>query len=175
MRTNIVLTVTGPDRAGLVEDVTKALLDLDGNVETSRMARLGGEFAMLLLVSFPEETADDVVSALDALTTAGYQITAGVSRGTYAETHPGWRRYRIDVDGADHEGIVHEIAAGLSRQGISIESMETSLRPAPVSGALLFSMTAEVVVPPQLDEVKWLAALDEAGRLSNVDIRVSAQ
>ena len=54
MRKNIVFTLTGTDRTGLVEEITKLLLDLGGNVETSRMARLGGEFAVLMLVSIPE-------------------------------------------------------------------------------------------------------------------------
>ena len=40
-RTNVVFTLTGTDRIGLVDDITELLLALDGNVETSRMARLG--------------------------------------------------------------------------------------------------------------------------------------
>ena len=52
MQRNLVLTLTGPDRIGIVEGVTKLLVDRDGNVEMSRMARLGGEFAILMLVSY---------------------------------------------------------------------------------------------------------------------------
>ena len=55
MQKNFVLTVTGPDRIGIVERVTGLLFEHGGNVETSRMARLGGEFAILMLVSMPEE------------------------------------------------------------------------------------------------------------------------
>ena len=54
-RTNVVFTLTGTDRIGLVDDITELLLALDGNVETSRMARLGGEFAVLMLVSLPPQ------------------------------------------------------------------------------------------------------------------------
>ena len=39
MRANIVLTLTGTDRIGLVDEVTGMLLDLGANVEDSRMAR----------------------------------------------------------------------------------------------------------------------------------------
>ena len=49
MRKNIVFTLTGSDKIGIVEEVTKVFLDHNGNVETSRMARLGGEFAILML------------------------------------------------------------------------------------------------------------------------------
>ena len=55
MRTDIVMTLTGPDRVGIVEELTEALLGVRANVETSRMARLGGEFAVLMLVSVPSE------------------------------------------------------------------------------------------------------------------------
>ncbi len=54
MRTDIVFTLTGTDRIGIVEEVTGVLLGLEGNVETSRMVRLGGEFALLMLVSLPD-------------------------------------------------------------------------------------------------------------------------
>jgi glycine cleavage system transcriptional repressor len=172
MRSNVVVTVTGADRVGIVEEVTKVLLDLGGNVETSRMARLGGEFAMLMLVSLSPDQAAGLETALRQLAERGYKVATSVTQQTYEESHPGWIGYRIEVQGADHEGIVHEIAAGLARRGISIESAETSTASAPVSGTPLFSMTAEVMVPPGLDEATWLSALDDAARQSNVDISV---
>ena len=174
MRSNIVLTLTGTDRVGIVEEVTKVLLDLGANVETSRMARLGGEFAMLMLVSVSPDEAAGLDAALETLVARGYKMTTSETHQTYAAAHPGWVSYRVTVDGADHEGIVHEIASGLSRRGISIESMETSVSQAPISGAPLFAMSAVVLVPPGLHEAEWLAALDDAGRQSNVDVQVSA-
>ena len=174
MRANRVVTLTGTDRIGIVEEVTKALLDTGANVDVSRMARLGGEFAMLMLVSAEgarDSLLDDAIAELAA---HGYHVSSVPTAQTYAEAHSDWLAYRIDVDGADHEGIVHEIAAGLSRQGISIESMETSVAQAPVTGASLFRMSAVVVVPPGLEEAAWIASLDEAARRSNVDVRVCA-
>jgi glycine cleavage system transcriptional repressor len=173
MRTDIVLTLTGPDRVGIVEEVTRVLLEADGNVETSRMAHLGGEFAILMLVSLPAEKAAAIADDFRHLTADGYVVTSRPTEQPYAQTHPGWTPYRIEVRGADHEGIIHEIAHGLSQQGINIESMETGLCPAPISGALLFTMKAVVAVPPELAEQTWISDLDEACRLANVDVTVS--
>ena len=53
MPKNIVLTLAGQDRIGIVERITKEVLNGGGNIVGSRMARLGGEFAMLMLVSVP--------------------------------------------------------------------------------------------------------------------------
>jgi glycine cleavage system transcriptional repressor len=174
MPTNVVFTLTGPDRIGIVEEVTHALLELGGNVGTSRMARLGGEFAILMLVALPEAQADKLDAAFASLVAQGYKVTIGLTAAGRAEEHAGWLPYQIEVTGADHEGIVHEVAAGLSRLNINIESAETCTTSAPESGAPLFTMTAQVAVPPNLAETDWIAALSAAGDESNVDIEVTA-
>jgi glycine cleavage system transcriptional repressor len=173
MRTNIVLTLTGTDRTGIVEEITKLLFDVDGNVETSRMARLGGEFAVLMLVSIPEEKLADMEKSIQSLISQGFKVTTTHTGQTYAETHTGWVPYRIEVIGADHEGIIHEIARILSQRRINIESMDTTTAPAPITGTPLFSMIALVAVPPELSGRNWEAALEEAGHRLQVDINVS--
>jgi glycine cleavage system transcriptional repressor len=174
MRTNIVLTLTGTDRIGLVEEITQLLLRLDGNVETSRMARLGGEFSILMLVSIPSEQLVSLSQDVAGLIAQGYKVTTSQTAQTYAETHPGWLSYQIEVQGADHEGIVHQIARHLSQHSINIESMETETTRAPISGTPLFTMTALVAVPPSLPGQAWKDALEDVGYHLNVDIKVSA-
>jgi glycine cleavage system transcriptional repressor len=174
MQNNFVLTLTGPDRIGIVERVTGLLLERGGNVETSRMARLGGEFAILMLVSMPSGRSVDLDTGLESLTAQGYKVTTTPSQRSYAEAHPGWLPYRIEVNGADHEGIIHEVARYLSGRGISIESMDSESAPAPTSGAPLFAMTARVVVPPNLSGQDWEAGLDEIGNRMNLEIQASA-
>jgi len=173
MRTNIVFTLTGPDRVGIVESVTKFLLEQGGNVESSRMARLGGEFAMLVLVSLPVERLDGLEKSLHELTNQGYKVTTSKTGAGYVETPPGWLPFQIKVEGADHEGIVHEVARYLSELGINIESMETGVIPAPLSGTPLFSMTATVAAPPALADKEWQADLQGLGDRMNVEITVS--
>lgn len=168
MRSEFVLTLTGTDRVGIVEEVTKTLLDLGGNVTTSRMARLGGEFAMLVLVELSGDAAPRVDAAFAKMAEEGFRVTV-----TPTQARPpreDWSAYTVTVSGADHEGIVHEIAAGLSARGITIESLETDVTEAPVSGAPLFMMRAGVLVPPTLAESEWTSALAEAGRRSGVDV-----
>jgi glycine cleavage system transcriptional repressor len=174
MLTNIVLTLTGTDRIGIVEAVTKMLLDHGANVETSRMARLGGEFAMLMLVSMPSEQFVGLEKDVENLIARGYNVTTSRTEQTYAETHPGWLPYQIEVHGADHEGIIHQVARYLSERGINIESMDTETARAPVSGSPLFTMIALVAVPPSLAGQDWKAALETMGHHLNVDIKVSA-
>src|SRR5205823_5325998 len=116
---------TGPDRIGIVDELTGLLLRRGGNVEASRMARLGGEFAVLMLVSLPAEQVAGLDEGLGGLTSRGYKVTITPAERAEAEPRPGWSPYRIEVRGADHEGIIHEVAHYLSERGINIESVDS--------------------------------------------------
>lgn len=172
MHSSIVFTLTGKDRPGVAEEVTGVLLHLGGTVETSLMARLGGEFAILMLVALPGSRLADLGLAVDDLSARGYRVTTSETVPTYGETRVGWSPYRIEVR-ADHEEIIHEVAQGLSQRGINIESMETETTWAPTSGTSLFAMTALVVVPPDLAGSDWISEMSEAGHQANADITVS--
>jgi glycine cleavage system regulatory protein len=67
----IVLSVIGADRAGIVQEISKVILDCGGNIEESRMTALGAEFAMLLLISGNWHTLTKLQSGLDQLTEDG--------------------------------------------------------------------------------------------------------
>jgi len=174
MDTNIILTLTGADRIGIVEEVTGLLLNLGGNVEVSHMAHLASEFAILMLVSLPSEQLDGLETDLQSLIAQGYKVTTTQTRQTDAQAHPGWRPYRIEVRGADQEGIVYEVASAMRQQGINIESMDMQVVEAPVSGSPLFNMKGLVAVPPSLASQPWEAALINVGNRLNVDITVTA-
>lgn len=173
MSSEIVFTLTGPDRIGIVEEVARVLLDLGGNAGTSRMVRLGGQFAVLMMITLPQGDASVVDQAFSELAAQGYKITVTPAGTSPLETAQGWLPYRIEVSGADHEGIIHEIARGLARVGINIESAETGTLPSPVSGTPLFTMTALVAVPAELDATDWIATLEQAADQSNVDVHVT--
>ncbi|MFH0784861.1 MAG: ACT domain-containing protein [Pseudomonadota bacterium] len=173
MGINIVFTLSGTDRVGIVDEITRSLLELGGNIESSRMARLGGEFAVLMLVSLPADKGEELQKTVADLTSRGYKVTTTVTNHNGIETHPGWLPYRIEVHGADHEGIVNNIAHALAQQGISIESMDTGNSRAPNSGALLFTMKALILVPPGLDEHRWQEELENIGLDQHVDITFS--
>ncbi len=171
---NIVFTLTGPDRIGIVDEVTRMLLEAGGNVETSRMTRLGGEFAILMLVSIPSEELAGLDKNIATFAAQGYKVTTGQTSLSYAERFPGWLPRQIEIRGADHEGIVHEIAHILSQRGISIESMDTGTTRAPISGMPLFTMTAAVIVPPGFSGRDWEDALNDAADRLSVEIKVTA-
>ncbi|MCX6019378.1 MAG: transcriptional regulator [Chloroflexi bacterium] len=171
MRSQIVLTLTGADRIGLVEEVTRRLLDIEVNVETSRMARLGGVFAILLLVSLPTSRLPQLDDVLAALRSEGFAVQSNRTADAAVRARAGYLPYQIEVVGADDEGIIHRIAQELARRGINIETLDTSTSPAPMTGATLFSMSALVVAPRTLDGA-WRSELEAIGGRMNVDVIV---
>jgi len=171
MPKNIVLTLTGRDKVGIVKSVTSVIAKRGGNVESSRMARLGGEFAMLVLVSLAENELAGLDKDFTQLRGEGYQVLL-VPTEDDSKKYAGWLPYEIEVTGADHEGIIHDISHHLASEGINIESMDTSSTPAPMSGTPLFTMKGIVLVPPNLTFHVWSDALEEIGDKLNVSVKV---
>src|SRR5262249_4740783 len=48
---HLVISALGPDRPGIVAEITHYVTERGGNIEDSRMAVLGGEFGVMMLVS----------------------------------------------------------------------------------------------------------------------------
>ena len=171
MSKNVVLTLTGKDKIGLVGDVTNIIVKRGGNVEASRMAHLGGEFAMLMLITVTDAEFSNLDRDFQALRGEGYQLTL-LQTEADSKKYAGWLPYEIEVTGADHEGIIHEVSHHLATQGINIESMDTSSTPAPMSGTPLFMMKGVVLVPPKLHFHEWSDALEEIGDKLNVNVQI---
>ena len=173
MDKQLVMTLVGPDQIGIVDRVSQIVFEQKGNVEESRMARLGGEFAMLLLVSVPDSQVKKMETALSDLNKEGLQIFTRQTGTDTANQYKGWIPYRVSVTGADHEGIVNSISRLLAENNINVEAMDTDTSAAPMSGTILFSMTAIVVVPPDLSNHDWRDRLDKIADEMNLDIDVS--
>ncbi len=174
MKKNLVMTITGHDRVGLVDDITKLILEFDGNIESSRMARLGGEFAVLMLVSVPDKQFKGMRKNVRSLKNEGYKITTRETERGQSVKYTDWNAYQVEIRGADHEGIIHEITHHLAEQGINIDTMDTEVVSAPMSGTPLFTMAAIVYAPPHLVLDEWREELEEVGDALNVDTEVSS-
>ncbi len=173
MEKKLVITLTGPDQVGLVERFTRLVLEYHGNVKASRMVRLGGVFAMLVHVSVPESNLEAFRERVRSLREEGYKLTTNLSEEWDVADYSGWLPYQISLRGADHEGILHGVAQHLAEKGVNIESLETNVVQAPMSGINLFMMDAVVLAPPEISLHKCQETLEEIGDQLNVEIQVS--
>ena len=169
---HLVITAVGPDRVGLVEQITQFLLKEGCNIEDSKMAVFCGEFTIILLVSGETAALDRVAQSLDQLTTQTGLLF--FSKTPTARTPPASALpCRLQASCLDHPGVVHQLSAVLSKLGINIEAMETTTQAAPMSGTPIFQFSAKLSVPAQVNLHELRRMLDEIGKRENIDIEFS--
>src|SRR5688572_18506166 len=108
MTTDLVLTLIGPDRPGLVEAVADAIAAHGGNWLESRMAQLAGKFAGILRVEVPVESTGPLMSALARLESRGLRIVLEPSSGEAAAAR--LQPMELDLLGLDRPGLVREVS-----------------------------------------------------------------
>lgn len=146
MNKNLVITALGNDKPGIVNDLSKAILDNGGNITESRMMALSGEFAMMLLVTGEQDYIADINSKLKGIgETLGLTITA--KETTQQELEQKRLPYQVTVVSMDHPGIVHDISDFLSSRNLNIEEVETKTYPAAHTGTSMFSLDMIISVP----------------------------
>jgi glycine cleavage system regulatory protein len=170
MSKTLVLTLIGADRPGLVERVSRVIADHDGSWEQSRMARLAGHFAGILLVRVPESSADALTAALDALSSDGLTIT--VTDSALGEEGQGTTLLDVEIVGQDRPGIVREIASAAAAVGVNVLSLESHVSPAPMSGETLFTARARLQAPPSLAVEVLRESLEKIAEDLMADIQV---
>ena len=173
MQNQIIMTLIGTDQVGIVDTVTKSVLEYHGNIEESKMARLSGEFVMLLLISVPARNIDDMKTSLSELNKKGFHVFLKQTKAERTIKYDGCLPYKITVSGADHEGIINSITHCLAEKNINIELLDTNTSAAPMSGTQLFTMIAIVIVPPQLSYHSWSEHLTKIADSMNVNIDIS--
>ncbi len=170
---NLVLTAIGDDRAGLVSALADVITSHGGNWEASQMAELAGKFAGIVVVSVPSERADALV---EALRTLNGLLEVSAYEGADEDTGEAadWNLMTLDILGNDHPGIVHEISSVLSARGLSIDTMTTSTREAPMAGGVLFEAHLDVRVPPNIQLADVRADLEHVAAELFVEMSIDA-
>jgi glycine cleavage system regulatory protein len=172
VKTYLVVTITCPDRPGIVERITEVLVAQEAIWEESRLARLGGDFAGIVLISVAPAKAETLAVALRALGSEQMTVVVKPTQPA-ADTVAGGTLYDLRLTGADHEGIVHKVSAYLASQGINVETMETEVVPAPMSATPLFQMEAQIKAPARLTLADLQENLERIGDELGVDIEVA--
>jgi len=172
VRKQLVLTASGHDRPGILEEITGTIVRHNGNVESGRFQRLGGDFAMLMFITAPAEELETLRSALNDLHFVKFDVQTRLSEATEPVEPTMAQTCAITVMGADHMGIIYEVTRYLAEQGINVETMTTEVVAAPVSGSPLFKMSAVVRIPAKLAVDDLREALDYIGDEVGVDTQL---
>lgn len=170
---SLILTVIGPDRPGLVRALSAAVAEQGGSWLESRMARLAGQFAGIVLVETPGGLTNALAEALRSLEREGLQIVVRPSQAPLAQT--GGQRLRLEVVGNDRPGIVRDVTRVVAACGLNIEELTTDVQPGAISGGNLFRATALLRAPAPEAMEAARAGLEELGNELMVDIQALAE
>lgn len=170
---NLVLSVIGDDRPGLVSALAGAVAGNGGNWERSQLAQLAGKFAGIVVVSVPQDHSGELIAAVTGL--EGLLEVAVHSAGDAAVREGEWSSLTIGVLGNDRPGIVQELSSALSASGVTIERMTTATREAPMAGGVLFEAEMEVLVPPHADPATIRAEVERIAEELLVDLGIEGE
>ncbi len=146
MTQHLVISAVGNDQPGIVNALSLAIFDAQCNIVDSRMAVLGGEFAIILMVSGDHRAISHLTTHLaDEAEKLGLTITTKVTcaRENTQEVIP----YIIEAIALDHPGVVYQLANFLSSKQINIETLTTESYAAAHTGTSMFAVTITVGVP----------------------------
>jgi glycine cleavage system regulatory protein len=177
---DLVLTLIGTDRPGLVEAVAQTVADRGGNWLESRMIHLAGKFAGILRVEVPLGQADALARALEGLGATGLRVVAASSeRAAPAGAAPAGgatsaegRVMDLELIGLDRPGLVREISQLLARYEVNVEELTTDRTSAPMSGEMLFRANARVRVPAHIDAAHLRGSLERLASDLTVEIKL---
>jgi len=146
MNTLLVISALGDDRPGIVNDLSTVILEYGCNIADSRMSVLGGEFALILLVSGNWDSIAKLESALPGLGDR-FGLLVTYKRTEKRKSDKALVPYEVEVVSMDHPGIVHDIAEFMSARNINIETLDTETYAAAHTGTPMFSLNLRISIP----------------------------
>jgi glycine cleavage system transcriptional repressor len=174
----IVISTIGKDQPGLVARMCEAITQAQGNIVDSTMTRLGGQFAMIYIVTFESrERLTQFKQACvqfedEGLLSVDIQRLPDTSDLPHADQHdpPGHRKYLLSVGGYDRTGITYAFSKELASFGINI----TDVNAHRISGeaGTVYMLAIEMECPLNVDETAMKHALENLGNQLSLDVRL---
>ncbi len=145
----LVITILGDDRAGLVDALSGAITRHGGNWERSQMIELAGKFAGVVLVRIAPSKAAGLKAELEEIEASGL-LNIEMEEANLEDDGGVHHLFGVEITGQDHPGIVYEISHALAEAKVNIEELSSEVVPAPMGGEM-FKAQAVVEAPASID------------------------
>lgn len=165
----LVLTLIGKDKAGLVEKLATVVSEHNGNWTASNLSHLAGYFAGILQIEVAEQDLAALSSALEQMADLDIRIQHGMSSNLNEQQH-----LRFVITGNDRPGIVRELSSVIRHKGTNIIHFESSKQSAPNWGVPLFTAVATVELPASVSRDEVVKALEAIATDIVVDVEAEA-
>lgn len=145
----LVLTIIGRDRAGVVASLADVVRFHNGNWKRSELAEIAGTFAGVVMVEVDDDHVDELLTDLLILRDHGLHVTA--QQVEEPTTVPDADDVRLRLTGDDRPGVMHEISTVISELGVSISRLGTVTDLPGNDGGRRFEIVARLTVPIDTD------------------------
>lgn len=174
MTHQLVISALGEDKPGIVKSVSKYILDCGGNIAESHMSVLGGEFALMTLVTGEQAVLDKIESGLSSLAESMGLTVITKHTQPLAIKRQGVP-YKVEIIAMDHPGIVHDVTDYLVQQGINVQELETDSYAAPHTGTPMFALNLEIAIPAEISIADFRRSFNEFCEAINLDVNFEAR
>lgn len=165
-----ILFSVGKDRPGIVDDISMILFERGANIEDSRMTVMGGCFAMMTLFSCPSDQMQTIKSDLQDLRKRGLEISLHEAQDPNTTYRQASLPLKFEVVAMDHPGIVQKVVHILHAHNVNIQTLNTQVIRAPLSGSPLFDLILEAEVPVEKPIAIVKAELSDLAIEMNLDL-----
>lgn len=148
MSKKLVISALGSDRPGIVDELSKIIYQHGLNIEDSRMTVLGGEFAVLLLISGTQKAIAALQLQVENIEEA-LQMRLLLKPTTDSTNLNNTMPYAVEVAALDHPGIVSNIASFFSSRNINVVNLQTERYAAPHTGTPMFALHLTIGIPAE--------------------------
>ena len=168
----IIIYIKTNDQPGLISAISKCITNCKGNIETSKMINLESNFNMIILVSINDKYYDNLDNELKILSKKYEEIyyRLDVVKQDIIKNDD---LYFFQMKGADTEGLVYIFTDYLSSKKINIESLETEIINAPITGHPLFLLKSLINIPDNTSIETLKVHLEELAEKNNVVIKLN--
>src|SRR5512138_2764363 len=172
---HFAVTIISKDRPGIVADTTEVLYRLGCNIEDSSCTMLGGDFAMILIVShekpFTKARLADEFRLLQERTGLHIHVRT-LHEDEIAPVEEEGELCLISVYGSDQPGIVYRVTRALADRQVNITDLNTRLIGA--KDAPVYVLMLEAILPVGMSVDDTATLLESLKNELNVEIGVRA-
>jgi len=145
----LVISAVGTDQPGIVNALSTKILDSGCNIVDSRMTVLGGEFAIIVMISGNWNMIAKLQDSLPGLEKQ-LGLTIIAKRTDERSQQDNKIPYMVEVVAMDNPGIVNNVAEFFSDRNINIEDLSTGSYAAAHTGTVMFTMHMVISIPADM-------------------------
>lgn len=153
MLKQLIVTLIGDDKSGLINNLSRVVAEHKGNWLASNMSELAGQFAGILQISVEDEYYRDLCEALSLIPGLTINFAEGKNQNIWQQSPC------LIIQDSDRPGIINEVSQVLTQHGIELKAITTHCKDLWQSDNNCFYAKLKLALPENLDMDKFNIAL----------------